>query len=77
MVKRKVKSQKSKGKLYGQKDQIETHLEKVLAEFIDREQFSSDASFTIWFVTVNNWAKIVAIHSRLLLSLSSCPFKSP
>ena len=47
---------------------------RLFAKFIDREQFSSDASFTIPFLTVNNnvvnnLTKIVAIHSRLLLAL--------
>ena len=52
-----------------QKQEITKDLEKALDDFIDRETESTDVSFIIPFVTVNNRTDIVAIHSRLLLAL--------
>ena len=52
-----------------QKLEIKKDLEKALDNFIERETISTDASFIIPFVTVNNRTDIVAIHSRLLLAL--------
>ena len=52
-----------------QRLEITKDLEKALDDFINRETMSTDASFIIPFVTVNNRTDIVAIHSRLLLAL--------
>ena len=52
-----------------QKETIRKDLDVAMNEFIEREQASHEASFTIPFVTGNNRTNIVAIHSRLLLAL--------
>ena len=59
-----------------QKEAIREDLDDAIDEFIEREQSSLDASFTIPFVTVNNRTNIVAIHSRLLLALQYSLLKS-
>ena len=59
-----------------QRDTIRKDLDVAIDEFIEQEQKSHDASFTIPFVTVNNRTNIVAIHSRLLLALQFSVLKS-
>ena len=59
-----------------QRETIHRDLKVAIDEFIEREQASHNASFTIPFVTVNNRTNIVAIHSRLLLALQYSVLKS-